>query len=150
MARHVPTPEQRANVTVLTGLGASVEMIAGLLNVEPDTVKTAYAKELAQGPDAVRLEAMRQLFNAAKTAEGAGRVTAAVKLLDMLGGGEQAAVDANTIRIRRPAEDYSHTRTIYVPSKHQWWDLNVALPELYDREGRLVCFFAMYPGDERP
>lgn len=99
MARHVPTPEQRANVTVLTGLGASVEMIAGLLNVEPDTVKKAYEKELAQGPETVRLEAMRQLFNAAKTADGAGRVTAAVRLLDLLAGDDQASSDPNTIKI---------------------------------------------------
>jgi hypothetical protein len=99
MARHVPTPEQRANVTVLTGLGATVEMIAGLLNVEPDTVKTCYRKELEQGPDAVRLEAMRQLFNASKAADGAGRVTAAVKLLDMLARDDQAIAESNTIRI---------------------------------------------------
>jgi hypothetical protein len=94
MARHTPTPEQRANVTVLCGLGATVEMIAGLLNIEPDTVKTAYAKELEQGPEAVRLEAMKQLFNAAKTADGAGRVTAAVRLLDMLAKDDQIAATA--------------------------------------------------------
>jgi hypothetical protein len=99
MARHVPTPEQRTNVTVLTGLGASPEMLAGLLNIEVATLQVAYAKELKQGPETVKLEAMKQLFNASKTAEGAGRVTAAVKLLDMLQGDDQASMDAKTIRI---------------------------------------------------
>ncbi len=88
MARHVPTPEQRSNVTVLAGLGASPKMLAGLLNIEVETLKTAYAKELAQGPEAVRVELMKQLFNAAKTVDGAGRVSAVTRLLDLMPGGE--------------------------------------------------------------
>jgi hypothetical protein len=90
MARHVPTPEQRSNVLVLTGLGASPEMLAGLLKIEVDTLKDAYKKELAAGPETVRIEAMKQLFNAAKTADGPGRVTAAVKLLDLLSAEDSA------------------------------------------------------------
>jgi hypothetical protein len=99
MARHQPTPEQRANVTLLTGLGASPAMLAGLLNIEVETLKNAYSKELEQGPQAVRLEAMKQLFNASKSADGAGRVTAAVKLLDLLSSDEKAEADGNLIRI---------------------------------------------------
>jgi len=138
MARHVPTPEQRANVTVLTGLGASPEMLAGLLNIEVETLKNAYAKELAQGPEAVRLEAMRSLFQAAKSADGAGRVTAAVKLLDMLAGDDQASSDPNTIKIT------GKVRTVYYghcPSEPV---------DMFTRQGEKVIMIYTVPGDDMP
>jgi hypothetical protein len=84
MARHKATPENRNSVRVMIGLGAPLNIVAGALNISPDTLSKVYATEIQEGPDSVRLEAMRQLFAASKTADGAGRVSAAVKLLDML------------------------------------------------------------------
>ena len=137
MARHVPTPEQRTNVTVLTGLGASPEMLAGLLNIEVKTLKNAYAKDLQQGPDVVKLEAMKQLFNAAKTADGAGRVTAAVKLLDVLtGDDDQASYDRHTIKIT------GKHRAVY------FGDCPPPEMDLFDREGAQVEWVYTAPADE--
>jgi hypothetical protein len=73
MPLHRPTKEQRQNVTILCGLGATPEMIAGTLGIETATVEKVYGKELAAGPDQVKLEAMAALFKAAK-GNGAGKV----------------------------------------------------------------------------
>ena len=88
MPLHRPTKEQRQNVTILCGLGATPEMIAGTLGIETDTVTRAYATELAAGPDQVKLEAMAALFKAAK-GNGAGKVMAATRLLDLLTQGDK-------------------------------------------------------------
>jgi hypothetical protein len=99
MARHTPDKAQRDAVTVMIGLGAPHQVIADGLNIELETFQRVYEQEIANGPALVKLEAMKQLFNAAKTADGAGRTTAAVKLIDMLQSDDQASSDANTIRI---------------------------------------------------
>jgi hypothetical protein len=83
MPRHRPTPEQRQSVTIIAGLGATPAMIAGTLGIETETAERVYAKELAAGPDQVKLQAMQELFRAAR-GNGAGKVMAATRLLDLL------------------------------------------------------------------
>jgi hypothetical protein len=83
MPTHRPTKEQRQNVTLLAGLGATPSMIAGALGVETETVTRAYSAELAAGPDQVKLQAMQELFRAAR-GDGAGKVMAVTRLLDLL------------------------------------------------------------------
>jgi hypothetical protein len=90
MPRHRPTPEQRQNVIALSGLGATPALIAGMLGVSTKTVESVYAKELATGPDQVKLEAMKELFRAAK-GNGAGKVSAATRLLELLTDDEAEA-----------------------------------------------------------
>jgi hypothetical protein len=67
----------------MSGLGAPPGIIAGVIGITEQTLQKVYAKEIAAGPDKVKLEAMRELFAAAK-GNGAGKVTAAVRLLDLL------------------------------------------------------------------
>jgi hypothetical protein len=98
MARHQPTEEQRKAVLVMIGLGAPPKIIADGLNIELETFERVYEREIQNGPASVKLELAKQLFNAARTDDGAGRVSAAVKLLDLLSGDERAEAD-NIIRI---------------------------------------------------
>jgi hypothetical protein len=140
MARHQPDESQRKAVTVMVGLGAPPQIIADGLNIELETLERVYAKEIENGPASVRLELTKQLFNAARTDEGAGRVSAAVKLLDLLAGDDQVAADAKTIRIT------GEERMIHVIAKSP----ENFTDELFDREGRKISFVWMLPGDERP
>jgi hypothetical protein len=92
------------------------------------------------------LELAKQLFRAAQTDDGAGRVSAAVKLMDLLQGDEQAEADGNLIRIRPRADDDSHRRIVHIAPLGQWPD-NL---DVFDREGRRIVPIIMLPGDDRP
>jgi hypothetical protein len=108
MARHQPDQAQRKAVTVMIGLGAPPKIIADGLNIELETFERVYAKEIENGPASVKLELAKQLFNAARSDDGHGKVSAAVRLLDLLGGGDdQASSDRNTIKIT------GETRPVY-------------------------------------
>jgi len=114
-------------------------MIAGTLGVEVKTVESAYAKELASGQDQVKLETMKELFRAAK-GNGAGKVSAAVKLLDLLAEDDKADAGGAV----RPN---GKTRVVGF-----WGHHNVCNPKdgtainLYDNEGTLCIVF--HPDDE--
>jgi len=144
MARHQPTDEQRRAVTVMTGLGAPPKIMADGLGIAIETLERVYAKEIENGPASVKLELAKQLFRAAQTDDGAGRVSAAVKLLDLLAGDEQAQAHGNLIRIRPPAGDGSDRRFIWVDPLGQWMHGE----ELFDRQGHRISFIRMMPGDE--
>jgi hypothetical protein len=100
MARHTPDEAQRKAVTVMVGLGAPSKIIADGLGIELQTFERVYAKEIQNGPASVKLELAKQLFNAARTDDGAGRVSAATRLLDLLSGDDSAEADGNLIRIK--------------------------------------------------
>lgn len=71
---------------MLAGLNAPKHLIAGAVGIRKvATLERLYAKEIEDGPAAVQLECRIQLLKAAKSA-GAGKVSAAIKLAELLGG----------------------------------------------------------------
>lgn len=87
MPLHRPTKATREQVRTLAGLNAPRHLIAAAVKIRKvETLERFYAKELEDGPAAVQLELREQLLNAARSDNGAGRVTATTKLAELLVG----------------------------------------------------------------
>jgi hypothetical protein len=130
MPRHRPTPEQRQSVTLLSGLGASAELIAAVIGVEVRIVESAYAAELAGGPDQVKLQAMQELFRAAR-GNGAGKVMAATRLLDLLTQDDKPeAGDA----VRRSGK----VRLVTCKNDNSLWDGAGERADVFDENGDTI------------
>ena len=135
MARHVPTKEQRNAVTVMIGLGAPPGIVATAIGITPETLEKTYANELEAGPDMVRLQAMRELFNAAK-GDGAGKVTAAVKLLDLLTAEDESNPASGAVR-----ESGETLMVVYRPSSSALWAGDRAVAA-YDENGNSLLIIS--------
>ena len=115
MARpsHKPDPELRRQVEVLAGFGIPEEDIAGLIGIDPKTLRKYYRQELDHGHTKANARVAENLFRKA-IGDGRESVTAAIFWLKARARWKEVTLNEHTGIDGKPIEQVSEVRRIIV------------------------------------
>jgi hypothetical protein len=115
MARpsHKPDPELRRQVEALAGFGTPEADIAGLIGIDPKTLRKHYRRELDHGHTKANAKVAENLFRKA-TGDGRESVTAAIFWLKARARWKETTLNEHTGLDGKPIEQVSEIRRIII------------------------------------
>jgi hypothetical protein len=110
---HKPDPELRRQVEALAGFGIPEADIAGLIGVDPKTLRKHYRQELDHGHTKANAKVAENLFRKA-TGDGRESVTAAIFWLKARARWKETTLNEHTGLDGKPIEQVSEIRRIII------------------------------------
>jgi hypothetical protein len=131
MARpsHKPDPDLRRQVEALAGFGIPEADIAGLIGIDPKTLRKHYRQELDHGHTKANARVAENLFRKA-TGDGRESVTAAIFWLKARARWKETTLNEHSGLDGKPIEQVSEIRRIIIsaPERATGLAANPALP----------------------
>jgi hypothetical protein len=120
--RHEPTPMSRRNVEALAGYGVPEVDIAGVIGIDPKTLRRHYPQELRYGHVKANAKVAENLFRKA-TGDGREAVIAAIFWMKTRARWKETAVQETevthryVVQVPTPCRDVDEWMRLYAPKK---------------------------------
>jgi hypothetical protein len=136
---HVPDPVNRRQVEALAGYGVPETEIAGLLGIDPKTLRKHYRFELDHGHTKANAKVAENLFRKA-TGEGRESVIAAIFWLKARARWREVSINEHTGLDGKPIEQVHAVRRIIVeaPQRGNAWNNPALVGGPEDERGAVI------------